>query len=271
MRRRLQLTYLAHLSRLRIVLALGVLSALSIALLCASDVARSQEAPPAEPNSSVYLPLIISAQRSAPSPSPTAGPQPTTAPTAAPIGDIKPDPNFRGPFCRKGADGDSVIIGFDETDTVKQPTEQEVIDYHLRAVNFIRRRTGLPALTYNTKLAEIAQQAQAANSGHGYFIKNCMNGKYGYGAMCAIVGEENGAGIRWKQENIGGAMGSRRSWQDGIRVPLCSMMEEDYGTGHRGNIEHKRYTHIGFSHKMSANGGFWFHEFGGPGDTRLDD
>jgi uncharacterized protein YkwD len=203
-------------------------------------------------------------------PTPTTAPKPTTAPTTSPVGGIKPDPNFRGPFCEAGSDGDPVIIGFDKTDTIKQPTDQEVIDYHLKAVNFIRSRTGLPALKYNTKLGEIAQQAQAANNGHGYFIQNCMNSRYGYGATCAVVGEENGVNIRWKQENIGGASGTRRSWQDGIRVPLCAMMAEEYGTGHRANIEHKKYTHIGFSHKMSANGGMWFHEFGGPGDTRLD-
>ena len=36
------------------------------------------------------------------------------------------------------------------------------------------------------------------------------------------------------------ASGSSRTWADGVQVPLCGMMEEPFGEGHRSNIEQRR-------------------------------
>jgi probable HAF family extracellular repeat protein len=182
----------------------------------------------------------------------TSKPQTTPFQTSQASSKIKPDPNFTGPFSTKGET--PKIIGFDDSPGRSNPTKKEVLNYSLKAVNFLRSRTGLRPYKLDPKLTKIAEEALKANRGHGYFINNCMNAAYGYGRKCK-------AG--WAQENIGGASGTDRTWKDGIRVPLCSMMDgEPKGVGHRQNIESKEWTRIGIAATCNDNGCFWHHEFG---------
>lgn len=169
------------------------------------------------------------------------------------IGNLKSDANFRGPFC----DADRKIIGFDATPGAANPTLAQVRDYSAKAVNLLRWRTGLPPLRTDAALNDIGERAMVdlANGGsvHGYFIANCMNAANGFGTQCE-------AG--WAQENFGSASGSARTWKDGIRVPLCAMMEEPFGQGHRRNIESTQWTRVGVGIRTTPYGASWVHEFG---------
>ncbi len=162
------------------------------------------------------------------------------------------DPAFLGPFCKN-----DFIIGFDESTGKPNPAPAEVRQFALDAVNFIRSRTALPAYRADANLEGIADRAFGTVDSlgvHGYFIANCMNKAHGYGKMCE-------AG--WAQENYGAASGTRRTWKDGIRVPLCAMMTEPKGQGHRGNIENAAFTRMGSNgNAATANGAAWVHEFG---------
>ncbi|MDQ3230658.1 MAG: hypothetical protein M3Q07_02475 [Pseudobdellovibrionaceae bacterium] len=133
--------------------------------------------------------------------------------------------SFLAPFCK-----DDRIIGFDENGWKSEtpPSLAEIRKYSVAAVNHLRARTCLSPLKPDDRLDAIAERALKANSGHGYFIKNCMNAEHGFGERCE-------AG--WTQENIGWASGSDWTWRHGIHVPLCKMMEEGKGVGHRANIE----------------------------------
>ncbi|MDQ3231735.1 MAG: CAP domain-containing protein [Pseudobdellovibrionaceae bacterium] len=160
------------------------------------------------------------------------------------------DAKFLAPFCK-----DDRILGFDEGQWKREtpPSLAEIRQYSLRAVNHIRARTCLPPLKPDDRLHAIAEQALQANSGHGYFIKNCMNRERNYGKNCE-------AG--WTQENIGSASGTGWTWKHGIHVPLCEMMKEGKGVGHRANIESAEWKRLGVGIKADANGASWFHEFG---------
>ena len=212
---------------------------LAVTLLYIPDVMAIQQE---QAEYTVMLPLILtgssnSLQPPAPMPTPPSG--------------ITPDPNFEGPFCTD--EGTPKIIGFDDSPGVGIPTKEEFVSYSLEAVNFLRWRTALPPLKSAPALHDIAERALAYDQGHGYFIENCMNAKNGYGRNCE-------AG--WAQENIGGAWGSSRTWKDGVRVPLCRMMEEPKGMGHRANIESKEWKRLGVAGDVNENGAYWFHEFG---------
>jgi uncharacterized protein YjlB len=158
-----------------------------------------------------------------------------------------------GPFCER----ETVIIGFDATEAEPNPSSEMVRAYALAAVNHIRSRTGLPPYRADAALDDIAERALAAVSTlgiHGYFIQNCMNKAHNYGRSCE-------AG--WAQENYGAAFGTRRSWKEGIRIPLCGMMTEPKGEGHRANIESPKFTRMGASAAgTQKNGAAWTHEFG---------
>jgi hypothetical protein len=164
------------------------------------------------------------------------------------------DPNFMGPFCEKN---ETIIIGFDATAGAANPSPQAVREFALAAVNHIRARTNLPPLKGDAAIDDIADRALAAVPTlgvHGYFKANCLNAAHDFGRKCE-------AG--WAQENYGAASGSRRTWKDGIRVPLCGMMTEPKGQGHRGNIESKEWTRMGSSVTgTKSNGAEWNHEFG---------
>jgi uncharacterized protein YkwD len=180
-----------------------------------------------------------------PSINPDAGPAPDVASTK------KCDPGFLGPFCTTGKN--PTIIGFDTTPAKASPTLAEVRAYSFKALNYIRSRTCLPPLTSDACLQDIAEKALAANAGHGYFIANCMNAAHSYGKACKCS---------WTQENIGASYGTGRTWKDGVRIPLCNMMLEPKGKGHRGNIESKTWKRVGVGIKFSKSGAYWFHEFG---------
>lgn len=182
----------------------------------------------------------------------TSGPMgtPDTGATAPKPGTC--DPGFLGPFCT----GDSKhkrIIGFDDTPAKANPTLDEVRKYSFDAVNYLRAMTCLPPLKTDTCLNQIAEAALAANAGHGYFLQNCMNSAYNYGKSCKCG---------WAQENIGASYGTGRTWKDGVQNPLCGMMTEPKGKGHRGNIESKTWTRLGIGIKYSSSGASWYHEFG---------
>lgn len=181
-------------------------------------------------------------------------------PPPPPPGDC--DPSFLGPFCTQttcdaagncNVTGNTPrIIGFD-MQAPASPTLAQIRAYSLAAVNAIRARTCLPPLVADACLDRIAEQAQAANSGHGYFIQNCMNGAHNYGRNCEC---------NWAQENIGAASGTSRTWVDGVQSPLCRMMTERKGTGHRSNIEADVWRRLGVGIKWSSSGASWYHEFG---------
>lgn len=222
---------------LKSMLGLGILLLLVMILLYVPSVMAVQQE---QAEYTVMLPLIMTGS--------TNNPQP---PTPAPPSGITPDPAFEGPFCTD--EGTPHIIGFDDSPGVGTPTKEEFINYSLEAVNFLRWRTALPPLQSAPALHDIAERALAYDQGHGYFIENCMNAENGYGRNCE-------AG--WAQENIGGAWGSSRTWKDGVRVPLCRMMEEPKGVGHRANIESQEWTRLGVAGDFNENGAYWFHEFG---------
>ena len=161
------------------------------------------------------------------------------------------DPQFLGPFC--SAEGQRLrLIGFVPLPSSDDPTPQMVRDYSLAALNHIRSRTCLPPLLADDCLTRIAEEALAANSGHGYFLANCLLNSAQRGRC------ECG----WAQENIGAAGGTGRTWRDGIVAPLCGMMSEPKGVGHRSNIESTQWTRVGIGVRYGRNGASWFHEFG---------
>jgi len=123
-------------------------------------------------------------------------------------------------------------------------------------VNAIRARTCLPALAADDcldKIGTTANEAVKTLGIHGYFKANCMNSAYGFGKSCEC---------NWTQENYGAASGSSRTWKDGIIVPLCGMMEEPKGQGHRGNIESSEWKRMGSGVTWTSSGAGWCHEFG---------
>jgi hypothetical protein len=134
------------------------------------------------------------------------------------------------------------------------PTLQQIRAYTLAAINTIRARTCLAPLVLDDCLNGIAEKAFAANGvSHGYFLANCMNSSHNYGRNCEC---------NWAQENGGASAGSGRTWVDGVQNPLCRMMTEDYGTGHRSNIESKHWKRIGIAGSYHNSGASWLHEFG---------
>ncbi|MBI4821314.1 MAG: hypothetical protein HY791_33960 [Deltaproteobacteria bacterium] len=161
------------------------------------------------------------------------------------------DPEFMGPFCS----GD-VILGFDDTAADPAATDEEVRAYALAALNHLRSRTCLPPLSRDACLDGIGASAIATVESlgvHGYFVQNCLDGAHGFGRSCECG---------WAQENYGAASGSRFSWKYGVRGPLCSMMTEPRGQGHRGNIESTEWTKLGVGLARTPNGMAWYHEFG---------
>lgn len=157
------------------------------------------------------------------------------------------DPDFLGPFCENDR-----IIGFD-VEEPEDPTLEQVQKYSLDAVNYLRSRTCLPPLVLDSCLNRIAFDALAIGGFHVYFRENCMNAAHDFGRDCECD---------WGQENIGLAYGTRRTWADGIQVPLCGMMEEPKGVGHRANIENDEWTRLGVGVDYDDSGASWHHEFG---------
>ncbi|NOK61725.1 MAG: hypothetical protein GFH27_549313n133 [Chloroflexi bacterium AL-W] len=228
-------------------LGIALLILMAVTLLYVPAMAVQQE----QAEFAVMLPLIMTGSDDNPQlPTPTPTPLPPN-PIPTPPGDITPEPTFEGPFCTD--EGTPKIIGFDDSPGVGTPTTEDFINYSLEAVNFLRWRTTLPPLQPDPALNDIAERALAYDQGHGYFIENCMSTQYDYGRNCE-------AG--WAQENIGGAWGSSRTWKDGVRVPLCRMMEEPKGGGHRANIESEEWTRLGVAGDVEGTGAYWFHEFG---------
>jgi len=158
---------------------------------------------------------------------------------------------FLGPFCVNDK-----IIGFDPGPTPDHPTLDDVWSFSLKAVNYLRSRTCLPSLTFDEGLSAIAAQALEANDTlgiHGFFQENCMNAEHQFGDACTCD---------WSQENYGAASGSDWTWRDGIMVPLCGMMTEPKGVGHRSNIESTEWKRMGVGVTWDAHGANWYHEFG---------
>lgn len=154
------------------------------------------------------------------------------------------DPAFLGPFCENDQ-----IIGFVEPEMPATPTLADMRRYSLAALNQIRSRTCLPALAADDCLDRIAATAlEMTPLSHTYFAQNCL-GK----ASCEC---------NWTQENIGASAGTGRTWRTGVQRPLCSMMEEGKGEGHRGNIESKQWTRVGIGISWTSSGASWHHEFG---------
>jgi len=166
------------------------------------------------------------------------------------------DPKFLAPFCENAGGQKLRIIGFDDKPYAATPTLAEVRKFALDAVNAIRARTCLQPLAPDDCLDKIGTAANDAVKTlgiHGYFKENCMNSAHGFGKSCEC---------NWTQENYGSASGSSRTWKDGIIVPLCGMMEEPKGQGHRGNIESPDWRRMGSGVTWTTSGAGWCHEFG---------
>jgi uncharacterized protein YkwD len=164
------------------------------------------------------------------------------------------NPNFLGPFCEGKP---RHVIGITTTPASADATDAEMRQYMLDAVNTIRAMTNLPALKMDACLNKIADTAiaDAATGGvHGYFKNNCMNAAHNFGKSCEC---------NWAQENYGAAGGSSYTWKDTLNVPVCGMMDEPKGVGHRGNIENKEWTRLGVGIIKKGTGSTqWVHEFG---------
>lgn len=201
--------------------------------------------------------IHLTAGAPAPAPTPSVPPTPTPPPSNGSC-----DPAFLGAFCSGttcDASGNCTVVennprilGFNAP-APANPTYAEVRAYSLAAVNAIRARTCLPALTEDSCLDGIAESALAANNTHGYFIDNCMNAAHNFGRACTC---------NWAQENIGAAYGTSRNWTDGIQSPLCRMMTEPKGRGHRSNIESAEWKRIGIGASWTSSGATFYHEFG---------
>ena len=164
------------------------------------------------------------------------------------------NPSFTGPFCEGKP---RHVIGLETRPASAQPSVQEMRAYMLKAVNMIRATTSLPPLKLDDCLNKIADAAIADVNGggsvHGYFLANCMNAAHGFGKSCECG---------WAQENYGAAGGSSYAWTDTMNVPLCGMMDEPKGQGHRGNIESAQWTRLGVGVSGSGGSWKWIHEFG---------
>jgi hypothetical protein len=190
-------------------------------------------------------------------------PEPDTSPPPPPPPSTGCDPAFRGPFCTGttcDAQGNCEatgkhlrIIGFTMQEP-ESPTLEQIRAYTLAAINTLRARTCLPPLALDDCLNDIAETAYAAvGVSHGYFLANCMNAAHNFGRECEC---------NWTQENGGASMGTGLTWVDGVQNPLCRMMTEPYGKGHRSNIESKHWERIGIAGKFVSSGAAWLHEFG---------
>ncbi len=108
----------------------------------------------------------------------------------------------------------------------------------------------------DTCLNDIAKRACEANATLGilgYIKQNCFDAAHDYSKN-----RECG----WAQENHGGAFGSADIWKDRIRRPVCLMMHEAKGTGHRANIESAEWKRLGTGTSYTATSADWCHEFG---------
>jgi hypothetical protein len=164
------------------------------------------------------------------------------------------DPSYLGPFCEQ-RDGKRRIIGF-EPPYSGTPSLDEARTYSGDAVNHIRAMTCLPPLALDECLNDIGTRALDAVSTlgiHGYFLAHCMNAAHDYGDSCECD---------WAQENYGMAAGTSRDWSDGVHAPLCGMMDEPKGVGHRSNIESAEWTRLGVGIDIMTSGAAWCHEFG---------
>ena len=187
-----------------------------------------------------------------PKPSPGTGGKPGGATEEPAKG--SGDPKFMGPFCEGNP---RHVIGLMTRPASAKPTVEEMRAYMLKAVNMVRATTNLPALKLDDCLNKIADAAIAdvnrGGSVHGYFSENCMNAAHGFGKSCECG---------WAQENYGAAGGSSYAWTDTLNVPLCGMMDEPKGVGHRGNIESPQWTRLGVGVSGSGASWKWVHEFG---------
>lgn len=181
---------------------------------------------------------------------PSGGSGGTSVAVGGPISDSC-DPDFSGPFCEN-----DTIIGFERGPEVPDPSLEQVREFSVQALNYIRSLTCLPSLKLDSCLSDIGTAALAANDElkiHGYFKANCLNAAHDFGNSCQCD---------WAQENYGAAGGSRRTWKDGVIVPLCGMMTEPKGVGHRANIESDDWTRVGVGIEYSSTSASWYHEFG---------
>ncbi len=156
------------------------------------------------------------------------------------------------PFCANRR-----IVGLAATPAAAGAAAEEMRAYGADAVNHLRAQTGLPPLVRDACLDRIAQAATDAfasdGRAHGYFLANCMNASRAFGDACECG---------WGQENQGGAGGTNVSWKDATHRPLCSMMGEPEGKGHRKNIQSREWTRIGVGVAMRGGMLVWSHEFG---------
>jgi uncharacterized protein YkwD len=127
--------------------------------------------------------------------------------------------------------------------------------YAADLVNAVRAMTSLPPLVLDDCLNDIAQRAieDVADGGgvHGYFSEHCGVGSLRGECECG-----------WAQENYGAS--TQNGWKVALQGPLCGMMTEPKGWGHRGNIESPEWTRIGIG-VLPWRGGEglqWVHEFG---------
>jgi uncharacterized protein YkwD len=179
-------------------------------------------------------------------------------------GDYTSGPSGSGPASEDDGDGVKGPTGgpFCEGDRVASvstapasPTAsiEEQRAYALVSLNALRAVTGLAPLKRDACLDRLAQAAvqefAASGQPHTYFTSQCLRTSGGQSCECG-----------WAQENQGG--GTAANWKEALHSPLCAMMAEPEGQGHRANIQSRAFTRVGIGIGQRGAMRVFSHEFG---------
>ena len=144
-------------------------------------------------------------------------------------------------FCKGGKLNGFVPSGKYNLD--QAPSTSESREYFFEVLNWLRSKSCLSPLKPDENLNKFGSVGLDYGFNHEYFGSKCSGGcPHGIGA-----------------ENIGTA--SDKNWAEAIQVPLCKMMAEPFGTGHRGAIQNAKFTRTGLGIKCSKNECTWTNEF----------
>ena len=132
------------------------------------------------------------------------------------------------------------VINIPTLDSTVTSYEQEVI----RLVNEIRVENGLKALTYDWELARVARYKSQDMKDNKYFAHNSPV----YGTPFQMI-KNFGSSYRSAGENIA----------KGYATPQAVVNGWMNSSGHRANILHANYTHIGVGYVSGGN--YWTQMF----------
>jgi uncharacterized protein YkwD len=177
----------------------------------------------------------------------TSGPAEGASPSSSDDENDAPRPTG-GAFCANDR-----IVGVSTMPASSGASIEEQRAYALVALNTLRADTGLPPLKRDACLDRIAQSAvdafAASGQPHTYFTAQCLSRSGGQSCECG-----------WAQENQGG--GTAPNWKEALHSPLCAMMAEPEGQGHRANIQSRAFTRVGIGISQRGSMRVFSHEFG---------